>query len=167
MGCDIHAFIEFKPKEYDYWDSFGGELNLGRNYEMFGFLTDGEVRSGDSLKSSIPPRGIPDGKLSWDVDDSLKLYITEDGKGEHETTLEDAQRWRGKIYNDKDGKPYMVDHPDWHTHSWLTYKEFKSILDEMKRKRIDVYTPYKAVLSVMKTFEEEKYLTRLVFWFDN
>ena len=169
MGADIHAFVEFKEKnvKYDYWDCFGDEINLGRNYDMFGYLTDGLVRSSEVLKCGIEPRGLPEGKLSWDVMRRARLKITEDGCGENEVTLEKAKKWGVKIYNDSNGNPCEVDHPDWHNHSWLSYKELKAILSEIRRKRIGVGTAYKAVLAVMKTYEDDKYDTRLVFWFDN
>ena len=56
MGCDIHTVFEYKGR-WDYlnqWDSFGGELSLTRDYDMFGVLAG--VRRGGAV---IDPRGYP------------------------------------------------------------------------------------------------------------
>lgn len=60
MGCDIHAFIEYRSdsqeKRYDEsWWSFGGEFHLDRDYEAFGNLAG--VRQDD--RPHISPRGLP------------------------------------------------------------------------------------------------------------
>ena len=65
MGCDIHAYIE--EKTYRTWDSFTGELNLDRDYRMFGALAG--VRSGD--EPIIEPRGVPD-DMSYQLKDDYK-----------------------------------------------------------------------------------------------
>ena len=54
MGCDIHAFIEYKAQNI--WEAFSQELNLARNYAIFGALAN--VREKMKLKP-ILPRGLP------------------------------------------------------------------------------------------------------------
>lgn len=34
MGCDIHCYLEYKPKDSDRWRPHGGRINPGRNYEI-------------------------------------------------------------------------------------------------------------------------------------
>lgn len=62
MGCDIHAFVEYRRHGAerrpvsDGWETMcWAKMNPGRNYEVFGRLAD--VRGGDSVIG--PPRGIP------------------------------------------------------------------------------------------------------------
>lgn len=179
MGCDIHMYVEYTNKErrkeleskgeQAYWMPFGDRFNPGRNYVLFGYLAG--VR--DENKHSLTPKGIPE-DLGYSSMTDNRLYITEDGKGDNETTLENALRWNKdygcKLYNDREGKPTCVDHPDWHSHSWLTLKEYSKVM------KLYLKDPnnwggaieYHALLSVMKTLEKGGfYETRIVFWFDN
>lgn len=57
MGCDIHAYVEYRPAGRSDWLSFGGQFVLYRNYDIFGHIA--AVRRGD-IKPVVPPRGIPD-----------------------------------------------------------------------------------------------------------
>lgn len=179
MGCDIHMYVEYINKESKqrseqkgdtpYWMSFGGRFNPGRDYMMFGLLAG--VRY-DSEKN-LEPKGLPNDLGHTSMFDA-RLYITEDGRGEHETTLENALRYNKnygcKLYNGSNDKPTWVDHPDWHSHSWLTTKEFSKVLTTYSRHSDNWGVPleYKALLSAMKTLEKSgKYEARVVFWFDN
>jgi hypothetical protein len=176
MGCDIHCYIQYKKKTDDdkWWWTFGGKINPGRNYAMFGVLAGVRYRD---IHGSFSPKGIlPTEKQSWKVRDDLYLYITEDGKGENETTLENAQRWFGgrEILLDQDGKPWMVRHPDWHSHSWMTIEElqeaYKSYKKYAKKEGYNNGVPleYKVILKMMKALENEgENEVLLVFWFDN
>lgn len=173
MGADIHMYVEYKEKDSNYWRDFGGRINPGRNYGMFAILA--KVRG--EYKESFNPKGIRDLELGYRCEDDYYLSITEDGKGEGETTMERALEWN-KRYNCKlkygiDEKPYRVEHPDWHSHSWMNTKELAEaykIYKKMEKKEYGVgHVPieYKAILEVMKTFEKSGYDTRVVFWFDN
>lgn len=176
MGCDIHCYIQYKTKDDEdkWWRSFGGELNPGRNYLMFGVLAGVRFRG---IPGSFSPKGVlPAEKQSWKVQDDLYLYITDDGEGENETTLESAKTWFGgrEIVNDNDGKPFKVRHPDWHSHSWMTIKEVETAFKVYKKnaKKEDYYSniplEYKAILKLMKALEDEgKNEVLLIFWFDN
>ena len=79
------------------------------------------------IPHSFQPKGIlPKEKQSGVVQGDLYLYITEDGKGDKEVTLESPQKWKYcKIINDDKGNPYKVEHPNWHSHSWMTIDELK------------------------------------------
>lgn len=55
MGCDIHAYVEYKEKEQSCWYSFGC-LSLCRNYSVFSQLAG--VRG--NAEPIVPLRGFPD-----------------------------------------------------------------------------------------------------------
>lgn len=136
MGCDIHAFIEyadFVDKNGDIsWSCFGGRYNPGRDYTMFGVLAG--VR--DDRFQLFEPRGLPDGKRSYEVEDYMTIWISDEhagGDGDSKTvTLATAQKWvdQGEqfVFN-KDGKPWRVTDPDLHSQSWLTLDEFRHALN--------------------------------------
>lgn len=171
MGCDIHMYIEYckketEPSEKKYWRDFGGRINPGRNYLMFGILSKG-VRCDTTF--NFPPKGTPDDMAYASRNDSL-IYISEEPT-EGSVTLEKAKQWEkygNKIINNSEGKPTWVEHPDWHSHSWLTTEEFEKAM-EFYNKNSDkwVEPEYEAILVSMKRFEELGYEARIVFWFDN
>lgn len=77
MGCDIHGFIEYRDKDdkrdEPNWNSVSvDELSLGRNYNVFGYLTDGQVRYDPELKFGVHPKGLPKGNMSWEVNEQYK-----------------------------------------------------------------------------------------------
>lgn len=173
MGCDVHMYVEYKDKDSEYWHGFGGRINPGRNYGMFAILA--KVRG--SYPKSFSPKGIKDLTLSYHCQDDYYLDISEDGKGDNETTLERALDWN-KRYNSElvcgsDGKPYRVEHPDWHSHSWMNIKELTEAYKIYKKEEKKEYgtgsvpVEYKALLDLMKSLEKGGYDTRVVFWFDN
>lgn len=178
MGCDIHAFIEYKETWDDgseHWNSFSDEISLGRNYFMFGCLTNGNVRYPIRIKSGVDPKGLPP-NVSWEVENANTLYITEKGEGEYEATMSNAMRWvrdYGKkfTYHPESKKPVKIENPDWHTHSWLTIKEYEAILKTAekiaKKEGENVYFMYWSVLDLMKSLAKRGEEARLVFWFDN
>jgi hypothetical protein len=71
MGCDIHGFIEYRSKDdkrdEPIWNAVSEELSLGRNYNVFGYLTDGQVRYNPELEFGVRPKGLPKGNLSFEV----------------------------------------------------------------------------------------------------
>jgi hypothetical protein len=164
MGCDIHAYIEYKAKGKGNgnWRSFGGRINPGRNYAIFGRLAQGVRTDGPAV---VPLRGFPEDAGFYAKDDAL-LFVTADGKGDNYCTIEDAQRWNpGKYIKIHDHVP----HPDWHSHSWVS-------ADELDRALGAAYADYpgnfpepeyQAVLVCMRSFEQQGFDSRLVFWFDN
>jgi len=164
MGCDIHVFVEYKEKKGDWWQGFGSEIHLDRNYSMFSFMCDG-VRSDHD--NGYKARGLPE-DLSHRAKDSNWLYITEEKDECNTATLEEAVRWhrdgKGSIIKyDTKGDPQYVEHPDWHSHSWLNTKEYEDCLNKS-----DHITPdYRAILACMKSFESDNCEARLIFWFDN
>lgn len=168
MGCDIHLYIEYR-KPFDStgyrnnWKSFGGRINPGRNYIIFSLLAG--IRNYNELPILVPPRGMPE-DAGYYADNENRMYISEDSQ-ENSVTMERAQTWVDQgsskfVYRDND-IPRWVTHPDWHSHSWLTTKEFAAALGEY----VEVEPEYEAVLASMKKFEELGFEARIVFWFDN
>jgi hypothetical protein len=173
MGCDIHMYVQYRKKDFDpkwesYWNEFGGHLNPGRDYSMFGILSDG-VRS--SWTKCHEPKGLPEGNLGWTAEREAYLYVKTDTNPYDDgyCTLEDAQRWGRKIELDKDGKPWRTIHPDWHSFSWLTTEEYAQALRWYSSQvRYKAGLEYRALLKLMKALEDNgKNDVRIVFWFDN
>ena len=160
-------------KKPSYWMSWGGRINPGRDYVLFGYLSKGVRYDADK---GFEAKGLPD-ELGWQSLLESRLYISKDGNdsGEYATTLEKALEWNQrfgcKLTYDKDGNPTHVDHPDWHSHSWLTTKEFEQAIKLSQKDKNSwgsVGIEYKALLAAMKSFEKtKKYEARVVFWFDN
>jgi hypothetical protein len=196
MGCDIHMFLEyadFTQSNGDvYWSCFGGSYNPGRDYYMFGLLAG--VRSDRTL---FEPKGLPDGRLSYQAESYMTLWISDEhAGGENACTLADARKWEAQgetITNDKDGKPYRVSNPDLHSYSWLSLEDYRYVLVYYKlgdkAAEIDVDPEdhqaviqavaalrgggerydvgYGAILAAMEHIEQRGKQTRLVFCFDN
>lgn len=174
MGCDIHMYVEYKRKNDSdkQFRNFGGRINPGRNYYMFGLLAKG-VRSDN--EAGFETKGLPDkDSLGWRTSDDAFIRINDKYAEEDDNycTLEDARKWAKygrKIYNYND-EPTWVDHPDWHSHTWLTSLEYSSVIDKYnthpeaaKYKEAE----YEAVLAVLNSLENNGMETRVVFWFDN
>lgn len=164
MGCDIHAFIEYKDKRSESWNPFGSEIHLDRNYSIFGFMCNG-VRSDHN--NGYSARGLPS-DLAYNAKGANWLYITDDKDEPNTATLEEALKWhrdgKGSIIKyDSKGDPQYVEHPDWHSHSWLTTTEYNDCLN----KAFYTSPDYLAVLASMKSFKENNCDVRLIFWFDN
>lgn len=137
MGCDIHTFIEFSDfvgqDGEPHWQCFGGQINTGRDYKMFGLLAG--VRGGEAI---YDPRGLPGGEMSYQVNDYMRIRIgtQEEVDNSYEggvTTLEIARSWTTghygeKIINNHKGEPGWVTNPDLHSHSWLTLGELRNVM---------------------------------------
>jgi hypothetical protein len=163
MGCDIHAYVESKRKDSKHWYGFGKRFNPGRHYGMFGRLAG--VRCDGCL---IEPKGIPS-DLSWTADDDYWLRVNDDyAEDEGYTSQERALSYiksGSKVKLNDDNTMDKVEHPDWHTPSWLTADELEKCL-EVPAEWGDT-EEYKAILAAMKSLELSGRDTRLVFWFDN
>lgn len=172
MGCDAHMYVEYRKKTFreNYWSNVGGRINPGRNYWMFGLIAD--VRC--DLPENLQPKGLPD-NLGWMSKQDAFIWISDvygDDDDSSYCTLEKAQQWAKYgnkiIYNDQ-GEAKRVEHPDWHSHTWLTTDEFKSVIDiynqkdQGKNKEVE----YEAILALMESLESNECEVRLVIWFDN
>ncbi len=83
MGCDIHAYIEYKFSDCGYTEVFStGEIHFGRDYELFGLIAG--VRS-----SSFPiflTRGFPDSTAPMPSNWYVRQKYEEFGKDAHSAT---------------------------------------------------------------------------------
>jgi len=168
MGCDIHMYVQYREKKKNddgWWWDFGGHMNPGRDYSLFGILAG--VR--DRPEKGYDPKGIPDFELGWGARHDLYLTITEDGLEENCCTLEQAERYHRPIIKDKDGKSLMTMHPDWHNHSWLTTEELAQAYRWLKKyEKRGPGLEYRVLLKMMKALEDNgKNEVVVVFWFDN
>jgi hypothetical protein len=78
---------------------------------------------------------------------------------------QNALRWiEGgcKVKLKADNTMDRIEHPDWHTPSWLTASELERCIDTE-----GYVDEYKAILAAMKSLESSGNDVRLVFWFDN
>lgn len=167
MGCDIHCYIEYHDG-HDRWSGFGGRINPGRNYRLFGALAG--VRT-DAIEH-VQPRGLPP-DIGYVAIEDATLFIGDPAECSGCTTRENADRWLAQGCSRYwDAKQTRVTHPDWHSHSWLKTAEFAGAMERYYR---DPYPgekgikaiEYEAILASMKCFESFALPARLVFWFDS
>jgi hypothetical protein len=182
MGADIHMYVEYRDKKHTKkaakadkkspWFSYGDEINPGRNYIMFGILAG--VRG--SYKGSFDPKGQVD-DMGYAAKDNAYMFIVDEPREkrirDNYVSREDALRYVSygrKIIDDK-----WVEHPDWHSHSWLTIKELEKAFKLYEKyaskewgEPIKVGIEYRALLASMKALEDDgNNEVRVVFWFDN
>jgi hypothetical protein len=181
MGCDIHAFVEYryKPEAKEYsqsdlgmaegsssssrWWGFG-QVDIGRNYSLFGLLAG--VRG--TQQPVAEPRGVPK-DISWQTEHLYALYVVDKVDsfyGEHACSKEDAERWLSKACSSvwREGEHRMITGPDWHTPSWVSTSELETVVERYGER---VPPELAAVLAAMKALEKGGCDARLVFWFDN
>jgi hypothetical protein len=190
MGADIHMYVEYRNKkqakerdakgEKPYWMAYGRQVNPGRNYVMFAILAS--VR-GDYPESFQPKGKLPKDHMSWTTSGDAYMYIydkKDEGKDwEGFVTLKKAKEWEKygcKIINRPDGTPAFVEHPDFHSHSWMSIEELEQAYkiytekaskqwgEEITRPHVE----WMALLASMKALEgDDENEVRVVFWFDN
>jgi len=186
MGADIHMYVEYRNRKRaqeeqktgrpSNWFSYGGQTNPGRNYTLFGILA--EVRG--HYPDSFEPKGKLDpDEMSWSARSDARLWITDQPYEEGCCTLEQAQRWaeRGlRIWHDEHGKPTWVEHPDWHSHSWMTIEELEEAFSRYQVHATQEWgepitgapLEYRALLAAMRELEDGgENEVRVIFWFDN
>lgn len=177
MGCDVHCYLEYRTKnpqsDYQkYWSSFGGRINPGRDYLLFARIAG--VR-GPKDMAVVQPRGVPS-DMGWRAEGDYWMYIVEDEKDLAESGYclrSKAEEWvKGwgcvyKDYQDEQGRPKWVSHPDWHTHTWLTPDEWEKAITLEEELHEKAGPCYYAMLAAMRSFEQQEYEARVVLWFDN
>jgi hypothetical protein len=166
MGCDIHCYVEYRLNGEDSWRGFGGRINPGRNYVMFGFLA--------GVRDDGPPvvglRGFPD-NASWQAKDDNYLWISDveaDGHVTREKAKQYIEEHGCKFIKDCNGKECWVTQPDWHSHSWLTPSEWDAAIKLAQKSVFGHYgmPEYEAISAAMHALEKHGEV-RVVFWFDN
>lgn len=166
MGCDIHAYIEYTERERSepYWSTVGGRINMGRDYDLFAKMAG--VRDYDG-KAMFEPRGLPETTsltVLWDN----QLYVADDVEGDEYCTRAQAESWVSNgcskwLRDDKSA----VSQPDWHSHSWLTTAEYRTVLEAPRPNGWGIDPAYFAVLAALEELERRNCNARLIFWFDN
>lgn len=125
---------------------------------MFGFMAGVRI----DYDNCFEPKGLPD-----DISDMVAFenvhYICDDIHSEDYVTSETAKRWIDDC-NSEYYKDHWVTSPDYHSHSWLTLKEFEECINLCE---YNYKLEYEAVLAAMKQIESNDCETRIVFWFDN
>jgi hypothetical protein len=179
MGTHIHLFIETVVSgepQAEAWSD--GEIDLGRDYDLFGALAG--VR-GDR-PPLFAPRGLPR-DLSSAVFERYFLFILEaadrlsggwDGFGTVDPTVAEGYLRSGEAH--RPDPSYVkfnltsplgyVSNPDWHTPSWLGHEELRSALSAYKvEPRADFLVVQDLLDALSRRFPERR--ARIVFWFDN
>lgn len=191
MGCDVHMYVEYTNKTRleetrkkkaegdteirEHWRTFGGRINPGRNYAMFGLLAQ-YVRSDNP--NGVPAKGLlHHDDMGFCAADDCYKYIANEGEEPDgdEVSYERAMSWASGRWPEtliyRHGKPRFVSHPDWHSHSWLLTEEYEKVLENYKGLERESWgnpVEYKALLAAMKELESTgDYVARIVFWFDN
>jgi hypothetical protein len=176
MGADIHLYMEVcedPASDNPYWSAFGGRVNPGRDYGMFGVIAD--VRVSDI--NIIPPKGMPEGRLGYEAEGDAYLYVNDkhaDQAGY--CSVANADEWvkSGSSANLVENGVRRVTNPDWHSHTWLTPAEFRQCLQTMEEKAAaepdnwgNIDHRYYAVAAALEALEGEGREARAVIWFDN
>ena len=179
MGCDIHGYLEYKPRwseSYQTWSENG--IYLPRDYVWFASLAG--VRDNWATPHR-DPRGLP-ADVSLEVMQNFYCQVLPD---------EMANLHRGRPYtlfdavplsraNEWDEKGYihsrtifqdcnLIQHPDWHTPSWATllelmtdHQSYQSVITRMGYGR-QVADEVAALEASMLYLPQ----ARFVYWFDN
>lgn len=190
MGADIHMYVEYRNKkqakerdargEKPYWLAYGNRVNPGRNYIMFAILAG--VR-GEYDESFHPKGKLPKDMMSWTTASDAFMHIYpkkhEDKEWEGFVTLEKATKWETwgrQIIINENGEPTHIEHPDWHSHTWMSIEELKKAYKiyakkaskEWGEKITKPHVEWMALLASMKALEGDgENEVRVVFWFDN
>jgi len=185
MGADIHMFVEYRNKKQaqedqqqgrkPYWHCYGDRINPGRNYTLFAVLAGVRGVYDDSF---IPKGRLEREEMGYISGSESHLYILDKPTGEvHEDSCcsrEQAQKWHEhgcRIIDEK-----WVEHPDWHSHSWMTVEELEEAFNRYKvhatrewgEPITEAPLEYRALLASMKALEDDgENDVRVVFWFDN
>lgn len=174
MGCDIHIYMEYRGKGKDGaaqgWRCFGGRINPGRDYHLFGMLAG--VRGGLGRGAIFPVRGKPRDMGICAASDAIMRVSEERAGSDGYIDKKTAEEWirRGSaewIGNRKEA----VTHPDWHDFTWLTVEEFADVLhlaEDDDRRGYRIGEEYWAIAAALREIERRgDFNARVVFWFDN
>jgi hypothetical protein len=167
MGCDIHAFVEYRRPGEKSWECFGGEHHLERCYALFSRL--GGVRVQGSEDSTAERRGLP-ADASLDVAGHDQLTVVDELVADSRVALWDAvEEWLKVgavrvVLADADGQPLVVSHPDHHSHSWCSPTELAKVLGAH-----DEGAPFQwgLMADLLIHIKEAGNEARMVFWFDS
>lgn len=136
MGCDISMFLEYSENK-EFWNTFADSIHLGRNYRMFGYLTNGSVRYDLDLPLNvgIDTRGTPS-NLSY-------------------TVSEELEKWKNEVHN--------VSWLNYKEYKRIIKEALKNEKEDDER----VPDEYLLLLEMMKFLKKRGYSVRIVFFFDS
>jgi len=157
MGADIHAYIDYdETSGTEVHTSNLAQVHIDRDYWLFTLMAG--VR-GTTVQGQMPvsqPKGLPS-NLSWRVRRDAYLMVLDD-----EPSLgvvgccsrEEAEKWGNYV----DQSKRYVHHPDWHSHTWLTFEEVGEVIrrySTLKEKRQVWLQEHEAVPEGYTLLEEE------------
>jgi hypothetical protein len=195
MGTDITSIIEYTDTSYNpnkdladqdqYYYGFA-EINIGRHYTLFGFLSG--VRGNE--EPIVPVRGLPENISCLTAERALARLI-EPEEVEKLSIFDFSDIYSKRLFkrsdfpenysftyfpeSKEDGKESLIIMPDTFGHSWLLLPELKEVyartISESIRYEEDTITSYffgiDSIIASMEALEKiPGYKTRLVFWFD-
>jgi hypothetical protein len=180
MGCDIHAFIEFKEESGIFASLTNGTLALPREFPLFNHLAFGD--GGCSEELPYPPRGLPADlssatrsyfyapadKVRDRVHVHLSLIANVTGKPV-EALMEVYLSGVSPAAKEEYRCRQLLPEPELHTHSWLTFGELEEVLAWARMRRDDLSPEFAATVGAMQVLAVrfgDKDQVRLVFGFD-
>ena len=167
MGCDIHMYIEYKDKDVCFWENFGEKVYPGRWYNIFAKLCGVRMDADWDFEPVSKPKGFPIDAAEITINDNYMRVS--DSPNRNECSRNNAEHYvevGDSQYRDE--KKQMVSNPDWHSHSWASTEELRSVLEspELNLKKRNACVWF-ATLDAMKSLEASGKDVRIVFWFDN
>lgn len=161
-------------------------MSLTRDYDMFAYMAD--VRSYFDREENLKPKGLPDDCTDY-TKRRISLFCCKNNYyssliPEHQFISQEEFDDLLNTYN----KPIQLNHerfdsdnikgclnPDFHSFTWLTYKEYKQCFKSAfvksingKRQMVECYMSYYVLLKLLKAYEMNGlYEVRLIIWFDN
>lgn len=138
MGADVHAFIEYTDKNYEDPRNLC-EVKIERNYWLFILMAGVRGNSIQGHEQIVKRKGLPS-KTSWQIKNKAYLFIVDDPKNVQEgyCTKTEASQWA------KEGRKYIegkrrIEHPDWHSHTWLNLKEVEKLIETYSKLEDKIY----------------------------
>lgn len=177
MGCDIHAFIEYKSNQVDInFNSFtDGEINIPRDYKIFSAIALGEGGIDDDVL--FKTRGLPLNcssaarELFFDDAEAVKKDSSlgnENYLWNDEEELQDLVDVFGEVISEEYIKRNRLPNVDFYGASWLNFNELLGALKHWNIQIENLSAEFRAVLATMQILSEKFEIenVRLVFWFD-
>lgn len=141
MGADMHGGIETvdtftitddEGKKHDSKNVYTFcDLHVDRDYTLFALIA-GVRASWQNTQGRKPgtPKGFP-ADAGWSMLERYALVVSDSFEGEGRCSFGDAERWINqgisKVIEERDGKPFRINNPDWHSATWLGLDELKAI----------------------------------------
>ena len=143
MGCDIHIYVEYSTdgEHYELYASPEFPQSYMLFYMLAGVRKEWVTKNfGDNVETIFDPRGIPENASFYTLKSDL-----------------------GYLEYDERKDAWNVN-PTWHSTSYLSLEEFKTVIESYKKYTNDreIFI-YEATINLMEALPHP----RVVFWFDN